>query len=213
MRRISPHSRYTRIPLRVDRAARRAGNTSRETWCLCATRGWPSTRCPGALHCLTTVLAIANNKGGVAKTTSALNLGVALSKLGKRVLLVDLDGQASLSLALPLPDPRRRPPRHSPPPPRTRHITEYFAGNATLRDLVQPTRFPLLWLLPAHAELYARDTGGAAHPEDELAFVRAIHDPALSAPALLNDTAAGGFDWIILDTPPARSGWAIPVPR
>jgi chromosome partitioning protein len=149
----------------------------------------------------TTILAIANNKGGVAKTTSALNLGVALSARGKRVLLVDMDGQASLSLALPLRDPRPRPPKDSPVPERDRFLTDYYSGRSTLGDIVQPTRFPLLWLIPAHRELYARDTGGAARPEDELAFVQAIH--ALTIPTSIE--GAGQFDWIIFDTPPAQS--------
>ena len=45
------------------------------------------------------ILAITNNKGGVAKTTSVQNIGAAFEKLGKRVLLVDLDPQGNLSSA------------------------------------------------------------------------------------------------------------------
>ena len=48
------------------------------------------------------VLAVANQKGGVAKTTTVASLGVALSELGRRVLLVDLDPQACLTFSLGL---------------------------------------------------------------------------------------------------------------
>ena len=48
------------------------------------------------------VIAMSNEKGGVAKTTSTLSLGAALAELGHRVLLIDLDPQANLSLALGL---------------------------------------------------------------------------------------------------------------
>lgn len=153
----------------------------------------------------TTILAIANNKGGVAKTTTALNLGVALAARGERVLLVDLDGQASLSRLLPLPDPRRRPPRDAPPPAREKFVSDYFSGKASLAALIQPTGFPFLWLIPARRDLYARDPGGAAHPEDEIAFAQAVHSPELAIQTGVH--GAGVFDWIIFDTPPAQSGY------
>ena len=48
------------------------------------------------------VIAISNHKGGVGKTTSAVNIGVGLNRLGKSILLIDLDPQANLSQSLGL---------------------------------------------------------------------------------------------------------------
>lgn len=157
-----------------------------------------------ALH--NPVLAVANNKGGVAKTTTALNLGLALAQHGKRVLLVDLDGQGTLTAALPPPTSGTTPrvARTAPLPQHEHFITEYFSGQVShLRELVQPTRFENVWLLPGKNELYRLDTGGTARPDKELAFARAIHDPALAVPP--DRPSPGAFDWIIIDTPPAQS--------
>ena len=55
------------------------------------------------------VIAIANQKGGVAKTTTTHNLGVALAAAGKRVLLIDLDSQASLTISVGLEPLEMRP--------------------------------------------------------------------------------------------------------
>jgi chromosome partitioning protein len=49
---------------------------------------------------MTYVIAMANEKGGVAKTTSTLSLGAALAEIGQHVLLIDLDPQANLTLAV-----------------------------------------------------------------------------------------------------------------
>ena len=49
---------------------------------------------------MTTTIAISNEKGGVAKTTTTLSLGAALAELGQNILLIDLDAQANLTLAL-----------------------------------------------------------------------------------------------------------------
>lgn len=146
----------------------------------------------------TNILVVSNNRGGVAKTTSALNIALALVAKGKRVLLIDLDGQANLTFALPPPAPRR-----GQPLPADRTIVEFFAGRATLSELIRPTRRDLLWLLPGDGELYTRDRGGGADPEAELNFVRALHTLEIPLPI----PSAGRFDWIILDTPPAQSSY------
>jgi chromosome partitioning protein len=146
----------------------------------------------------TTIVAVSNSRGGVAKTTSALNLALALVEKGERVLLVDLDGQANLTAALPLPKPRRG---KVVQPHRT--MIDFFAGRAELAEIVRPTCRERLWLLPGDGELYTRDGGGGANPEAELRFVAALH--ALEMTAATPGT--GRFDWIILDTPPAQSSY------
>lgn len=94
---------------------------------------------------MTRVIAIANHAGGVAKTTTALNLGHALAEQGNRVLLVDFDPQASLTESLGL-DPYSL--RH------TIHdlILETQPG-LTVADVIQTTEIPGLSVLPSHIDL------------------------------------------------------------
>src|SRR5438477_12670472 len=74
------------------------------------------------------VIAIANQKGGVGKTTTAINLGTALAAIGEHVLLIDLDPQGNASTGLGI-DRRSR--RHS--------TYDVLSGQATLRDAVMAT--------------------------------------------------------------------------
>src|SRR5881392_3928167 len=88
------------------------------------------------------VLAIANQKGGVGKTTTAINLGTALAAIGEQVLIIDLDPQGNASTGLGI-DRRSR--RHS--------TYDVLMGEATLLDAVLATAVPRLSIAPSTLDL------------------------------------------------------------
>lgn len=89
-----------------------------------------------------TVLAIANQKGGVGKTTTAINLGAALAEAGKQTLLVDLDPQANASSGLGFDKGGI-----------DRSVYEVLIGQAELADVIAPTTWPGLQLVPSSIRL------------------------------------------------------------
>src|SRR5258705_12454803 len=88
------------------------------------------------------ILALANQKGGVGKTTTAINLGTALAAIGERVLIVDLDPQGTASTGLGIDR-------------RSRSCSTYdvLIGEAPLRDAVVPTAVPRLHIAASHIDL------------------------------------------------------------
>src|SRR5665648_686310 len=88
------------------------------------------------------ILALANQKGGVGKTTTAINLGPALAAIGERVLIVDLDPQGNASTGLGI-DRRSR----------SCSTYEVLIGEASLRESVVPTAVPRLHIAPSTMDL------------------------------------------------------------
>ena len=91
---------------------------------------------------MTRIIAVANEKGGVAKTTTAVSLGGALVEMEKDVLLVDLDPQANLSLALGFPPHKIR-----------RSIADVLLNSAAPLSISKETSIPGLDVLPSNAEM------------------------------------------------------------
>jgi chromosome partitioning protein len=130
------------------------------------------------------VLAIANQKGGVGKTTTAINLGTALAAIGEDVLIIDLDPQGNASTGLGI-DRRSR--NHS--------TYDVLTGEAALRDSIVPTAVPRLHLAASTLDLSGLEL--------EIGQSRDRAFRLRNALAPLN--AAGGtrYSYVLVDCPPS----------
>ena len=129
----------------------------------------------------TRIIAIANQKGGVGKTTTVVNRAAALSKRHRTVLVVDLDPQAHATLGLGL----EKQPGVS--------IYRVLTGERAIADVIQPTKWSNLNVIPSEVDLAGAELEFGAR-EDRLAMIRNALAPVRES---------GAFDYIILDCPPS----------
>ena len=88
------------------------------------------------------ILSLANQKGGVGKTTTAINLGTALAATGERVLIIDLDPQGNASTGLGIDRASRKSSTY-----------DVLIGELSLREAIQPTAVPRLHIAPSTMDL------------------------------------------------------------
>lgn len=126
------------------------------------------------------IIAIANQKGGVGKTTTAVNLGACLADMGKRVLVVDIDPQGNTTSGLGI-DKKTV----------GKCVYDVLIGGLPMSEVLQPTRLPTLQVAPSTLDL--------AGAEIELVSVIAREHRLKKA---LGEVK-GQFDFILIDCPPS----------
>jgi len=132
------------------------------------------------------VIAIVNQKGGVGKTTTSINLAAALALQGQRVLLIDIDPQGNASTGLGISRQNRN-----------KSIYHVLTDNLALSEAVQNTSVENLSLVPSHIDLSAA--------EMEIGYTEGRTSLLRDAIAVMVREGQKKFDYILIDCPPSLS--------
>jgi len=131
------------------------------------------------------IIAVANQKGGVGKTTTTINLAAGLAEKGLRVLVIDLDPQGNASTGFGITAEQRS------------HTTyDLLLSSAPLGDIIQKSSIPGIWVCPSNNDLASADIEIAGSARRSFLMRDALSQP---------DLDAFGFDFILIDCPPSLS--------
>lgn len=127
------------------------------------------------------IIAVTNQKGGVGKTTTAINLGASLAAKGEHVLIVDIDPQGNASTGLGV-DPEQR------------ELTTYdlLLDDVPASSVIQPTEVPNLHIAPATTDLSSADVELVENEQRVFLMRKALSTPAVQV-----------YDYVLIDCPPS----------